>query len=159
MSAVIKTSDIYIRPMVEQDVTSIISIEKNAYDFPWGQTIFQDCLRSGYSSWVIENNQNLIGYGVMLITSDESHILNLCVHPDYQSMGIGKQLLEHFLGLAERHNIQRVFLEVRENNTNANSLYDKCGFKNVGKRKGYYTTNGRKSDAYVLNLMMNKHRF
>ena len=150
MSAVIKTSDIYIRPMVEQDVTSIISIEKNAYDFPWSQTIFQDCLRAGYSSWVIENNQTLIGYGVMLITSDESHILNLCVHPDYQSMGIGKQLLEHFLGLAERHNIQRVFLEVRPTNFKAISLYTGMGFNEIGKRRDYYPTKIGREDALIL---------
>ena len=123
MSAVIPMPEIYIRPMIEQDVISIINIEKNSYDFPWSETIFQDCLRAGYSSWVIENNKILIGYGIMLITSDESHILNLCVHPDYQSMGVGKQLLDYFLFLARRQNIHRIFLEVRPTNFRAIKLY------------------------------------
>ena len=43
MSAVIKESDIYIRPMSEQDVNSVINIEKDVYDFPWSKTIFEDC--------------------------------------------------------------------------------------------------------------------
>ncbi len=84
-------------------------ILKNAYDFPWSKTIFLDCLHAGYSSWVIEDNKILIAYGIMLFTSDESHILNLCVHTDYQSIGVGKQLLAHFISLARRQNIHRIF--------------------------------------------------
>lgn len=159
MSAVIKTSDVYIRPMVEQDVTSIISIEKNAYDFPWGQTIFQDCLRSGYSSWVIENNQTLIGYGVMLITSDESHILNLCVHPDYQSRGIGKQLLNHFLEISIRENMHRIFLEVRPTNFRAIKLYLSMGFNEIGKRRNYYPSKIGREDALILAKTLLKEEF
>ena len=150
MSAVIKIPDIYIRPMIDQDVTSIINIENNAYDFPWSKIIFQDCLRAGYSSWVIENEKILIGYGVMLITSDESHILNLCVHPDYQSLGIGKQLLDHFLALAGRQNTHRIFLEVRPTNFKAIKLYLSMGFNEIGRRRNYYPTKIGREDALIL---------
>ncbi|MEC7875913.1 MAG: ribosomal protein S18-alanine N-acetyltransferase [Pseudomonadota bacterium] len=150
MSAVIPMPEIYIRPMIEQDVISIINIEKNSYDFPWSETIFQDCLRAGYSSWVIENNKILIGYGIMLITSDESHILNLCVHPDYQSMGVGKQLLDYFLFLARRQNIHRIFLEVRPTNFRAIKLYISMGFNEIGKRRNYYPTKIGREDALIL---------
>ena len=150
MSAVIPMPEIYIRPMIEQDVISIINIEKNSYDFPWSETIFQDCLRAGYSSWVIENNKILIGYGIMLITSDESHILNLCVHPDYQSMGVGKQLLDYFLFLARRQNIHRIFLEVRPTNFRAIRLYISMGFNEIGKRRNYYPTKIGREDALIL---------
>ena len=150
MSAVIPMPEIYIRPMIEQDVISIINIEKNSYDFPWSETIFQDCLRAGYSSWVIENNKILIGYGIMLITSDESHILNLCVHPDCQSMGVGKQLLDYFLFLARRQNIHRIFLEVRPTNFRAIKLYISMGFNEIGKRRNYYPTKIGREDALIL---------
>ena len=150
MSAVIQMPEIYVRPMVEQDLVSIINIEKNAYDFPWSKTIFSDCLRAGYSSWVIEDNKILIAYGVMLITSDESHILNLCVHADYQSIGVGKQLLGHFISLARRQNIHRIFLEVRPTNFKAIKLYLSMGFNEVGKRRNYYPTKIGREDALIL---------
>ena len=150
MSAVIQIPEMYIRPMIEQDVISIISIENDAYDFPWSKTIFHDCLRVGHSCWVIESNKNLIGYGIMLITSDESHILNLCVHPDYQSRGIGKQLLDHFLALSKRQNMQRIFLEVRPTNFKAISLYLSMGFNEIGKRRNYYPTKIGREDALIL---------
>ena len=150
MSAVIKESDIYIRPMSEQDVNSIINIEKDVYDFPWSKTIFEDCLHAGYSSWVLESDKILIGYGVMLISSDESHILNLCVHTDYQSIGVGKQLLGHFISLARRQNIHRIFLEVRPTNFKAIKLYLSMGFNEVGKRRNYYPTKIGREDALIL---------
>ena len=150
MSAVIQMPEIYVRPMVEQDLVSFINIEKNAYDFPWSKTIFLDCLRAGYSSWVIEDNKILIAYGVMLITSDASHILNLCVHTDYQSIGVGKQLLGHFISLARRQNIHRIFLEVRPTNFKAIKLYLSMGFNEVGKRRNYYPTKIGREDALIL---------
>ena len=159
MSAVIQTSEIYIRPMVEQDVNSIFNIEEKAYDFPWNKTIFQDCLQAGYSSWAIEFNKILIGYGIMLITSDESHILNLCVHPDYQSRGIGKQLLNHFLELSRRENMHRIFLEVRPTNFRAIKLYLSMGFNEIGKRRNYYPTKIGREDALILAKTLIKEEF
>ena len=150
MSAVIKQSNISIRPMFEDDVTAIMNIEKNVYDFPWSEQIFHDCLHAGYSSWVLEADEILVGYGVMLITSDESHILNLCVHPGYQSKGIGKQLLVHFLDLARSNNIQTVFLEARPTNFKAIRLYINMGFNEIGKRRNYYPTKIGREDALVL---------
>ena len=159
MSAVIQIPDIYVRPMVEEDLVSIINIEKNAYDFPWSKTIFLDCLRAGYSSWVIEDNKILIAYGIMLITSDESHILNLCVHTDYQSVGVGKQLLGHFISLARRQNIHRIFLEVRPTNFKAIKLYLSMGFNEVGKRRNYYPTKIGREDALILAKTLLKEEF
>ena len=150
MSAVIKESDIYIRPMSEQDVNSIINIEKDVYDFPWSKTIFEDCLHAGYSSWVLESDKILIGYGVMLIASDESHILNLCIHPNYRSIGIGKKLLGHFLALSKEYNIHRTFLEVRPTNFKAIRLYLNMGFNEIGSRRNYYPTKTGREDALVL---------
>ena len=150
MSAVIKESDIFIRPMSNDDISSIINIENHAYDFPWSQTIFHDCLHAGYSSWIIEYDEIVTGYGIMQISSDESHILNLCVHPDYQSIGLGKQLLKHFLNLAEAHNINRIFLEARPTNFKAIKLYYNMEFNEIGRRRNYYPTKIGREDAVVL---------
>ena len=98
----------------------------------------------------IEYEKNLVGYGVMLISSDESHILNLCVHPDYQSIGLGKQLLKHFLELAKTHNISRIFLETRPTNFKAIKLYLDLGFNEIGRRRNYYPTKIGREDALVL---------
>ena len=42
------TPEVVIRTMVETDVLSVVAIERAAYQFPWSEGIFRDCLRVGY---------------------------------------------------------------------------------------------------------------
>jgi len=150
MSAVIKEAELYIRPMSEEDFELIMDIEKHVYDFPWSETIFRDCLRVGYCCWVLEHDEVLVAYGVMSVAVGESHILNLCVHPDYQSIGLGKMLLMHLLGLAQEHNANLTFLEVRPTNFSAIKLYLDMGFDEIGMRRNYYPAKMGREDALIL---------
>ncbi len=53
MSAQLKDPLLGIRPMREEDLTAVIAIELQMYEFPWTLGIFRDCLRAGYCCWVI----------------------------------------------------------------------------------------------------------
>jgi [ribosomal protein S18]-alanine N-acetyltransferase len=150
MSAVIKEAECHIRPMSEEDIELIMDIEKCVYDFPWTETIFQDCLRVGYCCWILERGDNLVAYGVMSVAVGESHILNLCVHPDYQSIGLGRMLLMHLLELAQEHNANMTFLEVRPSNFTAIKLYLDSGFDEIGMRRDYYPAKMGREDALIL---------
>lgn len=68
--------------------------------------------------------QNLVG---------ELEITNIAVQKSYQRQGIARRLMEQ---LDER--LETVFLEVRESNLPAQTLYQKYGFEIVGRRKQYY---------------------
>ena len=150
MSAVIKEALLGFRPMVEEDLTQIMAIENSAYTFPWNLAIFQDCLRMGYSSWVLERDCNVISYGVMTIAVGECHILNICVCPDDQGNGFGKMMLDHLLEVAQRHNADMAFLEVRPSNDVAKQLYQKNGFDEVGMRRNYYPAHCGREDAVIM---------
>ena len=39
---------------------------------------------------------------------------------------------------ARKNQVQSIFLEVRQSNSPAIALYEKCGFKQIAKRKNYY---------------------
>ena len=150
MSAIIKEAELLVRPMSEEDIGYIMDIEECAYDYPWTKTIFQDCLHVGYCCWVIERDDMLVAYGVMSIAVGESHLLNLCVHPDYQSIGLGKMLLLHLLDLAHEHNVDMTFLEVRPSNFTAIKLYLDNGFDEIGIRRNYYPAKMGREDALIL---------
>ncbi len=150
MSAVIKEAEFYVRPMQEEDLQNVLAIETRAYDFPWTKTIFQDCLRVGYCCWVLERDNQLIAYGVMSVAVGESHILNLCVHPDFQSIGIGRTLLMHLLEVAHDHNANMTFLEVRPSNFAAIKLYLDTGFDEIGTRRNYYPAKIGREDALIF---------
>ena len=98
------------------DLDAVMEIESSAYDFPWTQGIFRDCLRVGYCCWCYEIDGLIQGYGVMSVAAGESHILNISVRPESQRQGIGSKLMKHFLQLARRHDADTVMLEVRPSN-------------------------------------------
>ena len=154
MSAVLETSE-KIRPMNEADLDMVMAIEPHAYEYSWTKGIFRDCLRVGYSSWVMENERGGIdGYGVMSLGVGEAHILNLTVAPAMQGQGLGKMLLNHFIERAHAHHLDTLLLEVRPSNKVAVALYDKAGFNEVGVRKNYYPSKYGREDAIILALSL-----
>jgi len=142
-----------LRPMRQEDLSQVIDIEEKVYPFPWTLGIFQDCLRVGYCCWVLVSEREVIGYGVMSVVIDESHILNLCIHPRRRGEGLGRRLLLRLLKIARQHGAETAFLEVRVNNRVALHLYESLGFVEVGRRRDYYPAldEGRE-DALVMSL-------
>ena len=136
------------------DLDAVMEIESRAYDFPWTQGIFRDCLRVGYCCWCYENDGLIQGYGVMSVAAGESHILNITVRPESQRQGIGGKLMKHFLQLARRHDADTVMLEVRPSNVSAISLYEKMGFNEIGVRRKYYPADEGREDALLLALSL-----
>ena len=155
MSALPQASLPRIRPMRQGDLPQVIAIEEAAYPFPWTLGIFQDCLRVGYCCWLMELDEAVIGYGVVSVVIDESHILNLCIHPDWQGRGLGRKLIQMLLKISRRHGAETAFLEVRESNLAALALYTRLGFAQVGRRRDYYPAieSGRE-DAIVMSLAL-----
>lgn len=158
MSAVLKSEQpsVVIRPMRVDDVATVLAIEQAAYDFPWTDNIFRDCVRVGYSCWVLDMDGMTIGYGILATGGGEAHLLNLCVHPQHQGQGWGTRLLERMLDLARWHEADSVFLEVRPSNLGAIELYERFGFGVIGVRPDYYRGLNGREDAVVMALQLSE---
>ena len=143
-----------IRLMHELDVPVVVAIERAAYQFPWSDGIFRDCLRVGYICRLIEVGSDIAGYGIMSIGAGEAHILNVCMRADYRGRGLARKVLLYLIDCARTAGMYEAFLEVRPSNTAAARLYHSLGFEQVGVRRGYYqATNGRE-DAAVLRRLL-----
>lgn len=144
-----------IRPMHELDVPMVVAIERSAYQFPWSEGIFRDCLRVGYICRLVEVGSDIAGYGIMSIGAGEAHILNVCVRDDYRERGLARKVLLYLLDRARAAGMYEAFLEVRPSNTTAARLYHTLGFEQVGVRRGYYqATNGREDAAVLRRLLL-----
>lgn len=150
MSAVVKPATCRIRPMLERDLTEVMEIENAGYDFPWTEGIFRDCLRVGYSCWVLEGDWRMDGYAIMMVAVGEAHLLNICVRPSEQQHGYGRRLLHHLLREAQANHATTAFLEVRPSNEAAIHLYTSEGFAEVGYRRAYYPAHEGREDAIIL---------
>ncbi len=140
-----------VRAMQADDLDAVTFNENAAYPFPWSRGIFEDCLQFGYPSWVAESeNGDIAGHAVMTLAVGEGHILNVCAHPHFQGMGLGRCLLNTLVDHAEGEAAQRMFLEVRASNHAAIQLYRSAGFEEVGVRRGYYPDDEGREDAVVL---------
>jgi ribosomal-protein-alanine N-acetyltransferase len=70
---------------------------------------------------------------------NESEILNIAVHPNFQRKGVAQELFETFIMFCRRKEIKEIWLEVRASNLKARTFYEKNGFKEMYRRKNYYT--------------------
>lgn len=152
MVAILKSGLPEMRPLRLEDVAAIAAVEARAYEFPWSEGIFRDCLRAGYNCWVLVREQAVIGYGVLSVAAGEAHVLNVCVAPEAQGEGHGRRLMRRLMDLARWHGAERIFLEVRPSNPRAMQLYHTLGFNEIGRRPNYYPARNGREDAIVMAL-------
>lgn len=143
-----------LRTIRESDLDAVMAVEERGYPHPWSRKVFRDCLRAGYSAWMLEDGVgDVLGYGVLSHAADECHLLNLCIDPRVQSRGLGRSLLTSLLQLARTRGARQMFLEVRPSNTRAIALYHGIGFNEIGRRPRYYpAANGQREDAIVMAM-------
>lgn len=153
MSAVLKQA-YQLRAMQMADLDAVMAIEPTIYSYPWTRGNFSDSLNSGYSAWVLEANQTIIGYALLMVILDEAHLLNLSVAKDQQKKGLGRYLLEHMLQIAKNHKAANMFLEVRPSNISAITLYENMGFCEMAVRRGYYPAPNGREDAILMGLAL-----
>lgn len=151
MSAQLKP-DIRVRRMRRSDVEQVLAIERNAYECPWSERIFQDCLRVGYRAWVaLDGDGRTIGYTLASVAVGEAHVLNLCVDISARGSGVAGLLLETLMVRVIEDQAHVLFLEVRPSNRAARRLYARYGFERIGTRPGYYPAGDGREDALLLS--------
>jgi len=79
-----------------------------------------------------------VGFIISRIGGGEAEILSVAVVSSQRGRGLARRLLTLHLGRLAGLGVQAVFLEVDENNQPARRLYARAGFREVGRRPGYY---------------------
>jgi tRNA threonylcarbamoyladenosine biosynthesis protein TsaB len=90
------------------------------------------------------------GFLICRVTGDEAELLAMGVAAPERGRGLGSALLEAGLEEAARRGAACMFLEVAEDNAVARHLYERQGFRAVGRREGYYRTASGTVAALVL---------
>jgi ribosomal-protein-alanine N-acetyltransferase len=94
------------------------------------------------------------GFALARTVVDESELLLLGVRPVYRGRGIGRALIERTLAVALASGARLLHLEVRQGN-DALRLYNRIGFREVGRRRGYYRGgDGQLYDALSLTYRL-----
>ena len=97
-----------------------------------------------------DGDQLIHGFVIARCGADEWEIENVVVAAEHRRGGVGVALVGRLLDEARRCCTTLVQLEVRESNAAARRLYQKLGFQEVGRRRGYYR--GPSEDALLLKI-------
>jgi ribosomal-protein-alanine N-acetyltransferase len=147
--------DTSVEPMRLEDLEEVLAIERLSFSNPWSRHAFLYELRDNRAAqlWVARPAGaaaacRVAGYLCVWVIGDEVHVTNLAVRPEHRRQGIARRLLGTVLALYAGRGATRVALEVRPTNREARRLYESFGFRQVGRRKGYYFDTGE--DALLL---------
>lgn len=141
-----------IRTAVLDDVPAILTLEQKT---------------AGAAHWTSEQYQRLVAGGVVLVAEEagelcgfvcaqdvagEWEIENVVVAAGFLRRGIASELLRELIGRAQGAGAAAILLEVRESNLAARRLYEKHGFGEAGRRRGYYANPAEDAILYGLQL-------
>jgi ribosomal-protein-alanine N-acetyltransferase len=138
--------------MQVKHLDDVMAIEAQAYTFSWTRSMFVSSLSSKDVCLILIADEKIIGYAIFNYIMDEAHLLNICISPDYQFMGLGRLLLRRIVLLSIENRSVMFFLEVRSSNTHAIDLYFSEGFNEVGVRPNYYPSEKGREDAILMTL-------
>ena len=150
------SEEIRIRQAKLYDVPAMARIERDSFGAPWSADEITKDVTAGGNVYVAvaECGEEKAGYGEIRMVAGEAQIYNIAIAPEFRRAGIGEALLRHIIDKAEADGCTIVTLEVRDGNEAAMALYHKLGFREVGRRKGYYAKGGE--DAVLMDLDLGK---
>jgi len=134
----------------------IAQLHGQLFDEPWSEKFIRDLCHDQACSILLATDgrpDQIIGFIITRVVSDEGEILSIGVAQPYQRFGVGKRLLEAARRVMVNSEVTNLYLEVAADNEAAKALYLGSGFSQTSVRKDYYRRpNGETSDALVLAL-------
>jgi ribosomal-protein-alanine N-acetyltransferase len=152
---------VHVRPAEASDLPRLVEIAAHsATAAQWNPAEYQKLFLSDSAldldqtqprtALVVEQDGSVAGFIVGRQAEDEWEIENIAVTGSARRYGLGSRLVGEMLDLIRSRGGKTVFLEVRESNRAARSLYEKWAFIEVGRRKMYYQNPAE--DALILKF-------
>ncbi len=132
-------NDLMFHKMQTKDIPFVAELEKRFFSTPWNETALEKGLQNGTEIfWLAQKDGGDVGYIGYVQSFETADILTVCIDPVHRRKGYAEALLTFCLEQMRQSGVEKVFLEVRESNAAARSLYEKSGFEYLNKRINYY---------------------
>ena len=158
-AATTATLNIQIDRMTEHDLLEVCQIETLSDLSAWGWDAYHQELEVAPETVMLVarlqppiDGIEIAGFLVARVISDELHVNNVAVRPEFQRLHLGLELLQRTLMQAKQRGATVAHLEVRAHNEAAQGLYRRCGFIEVGRRRRYYRN--PVEDALLMSLSL-----
>ncbi|MDQ1353278.1 MAG: [ribosomal protein S18]-alanine N-acetyltransferase [Acidobacteriota bacterium] len=147
--------NILIRKARPADIEAVYYIKQEQFSNPWKKQSFYDELDHDIAFFYVAEDgstHEIIGYIIFWIIQETLELHDIAVIEKNKKKGIGAQLMDFMLEIARARQVEEIFLEVRQSNTAAITLYEKYNFKRIDVRKNYYTEPVEDAAIYALFL-------
>lgn len=131
-----------IRTATLADLDAIADLELDNLGIDaWSPGLLAHAITDEHASlhvWVAEDEDGtVVGHAVAAVV-DVTELQRISVAATHRRTGLASALLAEVLRTAERAGVERVVLEVREDNAAALAFYRAHGFAELARRRGYY---------------------
>lgn len=93
-----------------------------------------------------------LGFVILRKAADEAEVLTIAVDPAWRGRGIARLLMQAVLTRLYADRVKSLFLEVDAANEAAIALYRSLGMRQVGMRRGYYSSSDGDGSALVMRV-------
>lgn len=134
-----------LRPASPADIPALAEMDARAFDYMWHyppRDLMELLVRGRLqiAEREVDGRHLLVGYsGLLLNDGMEAHLARLAVHPDSQSIGVGRTLLRDAIGAARAEDYRTFALNTQASNERSQALYRSAGFVATGLRLPVYT--------------------
>jgi [ribosomal protein S18]-alanine N-acetyltransferase len=140
---------VHIRWMIRRDMSDVLAIERDAFEFPWQEEDFIRCLRQrNCIGMVAEASERIMGFMVYELQKHRLHILNFAVSQRMHRRGVGSQMVKKLVSKLSHDRRSRIMLEIRETNLPAQLFFRSLGFRAVSVLRQFYEDTPE--DAYLM---------
>ena len=143
--------ELTLAPARPRDAAALAALHAASFNRGWSEQEFEQLLtdRSVIADRAASGRRS-IGFIVSRRAADEAEILSVAVARAWRGRGLARRLLDLHLRRLAGFGLRAVFLEVDEDNEAARRLYARAGFREVGRRPGYYPQGSAAKAALVL---------
>ncbi len=142
---------VHIRWMIRRDMTEVLDIERESFEFPWYEEDFIRCLRQrNCIGMVAEHGERVVGFMIYELHKSRLHILNFAVAHPFRQRDVGRQMAEKLISKLSSQRRTQITLEVRETNLPAQMFFKQLGFRATSVLRSYYEDSPE--DAYLMQF-------
>lgn len=132
---------IVIRRAETDDLDALVALEERSFDADrMRRRQYRRHLESDSAQVLVASRQRLLGSVVVFFRkgSSRARLYSLAIDATARGQGIGARLLEAAVAAASRQRCTAMRLEVRIDNAAAIALYERHGFRRIGRYDRYY---------------------
>jgi ribosomal-protein-alanine N-acetyltransferase len=134
-----------------RDAHALAALHAACFHHGWTEEDFERLLLApAVTAQRASVGDELVGFILSRRVADEAEILSVGVAAAWRGRGLAGQLLDLHLRRLAALGIRALFLEVDEHNRPACRLYRRAGFREVGRREGYYRGGGGNGSAALV---------